>query len=259
MSESIDLLGSSPMTNPNEPMSTLEAMRAVIFDRMARAPRSNQAAVGPSELGGCERKLGHRLAYGKSGQVRDSSSWRPQVGTFVHAGLGAWFSGAPRWIADMKVGQPAPGTLDLYDTSTATIVDFKVVGITTLKDAKAGRVAEKYRVQLALYGLGVLELGMPVKTLALWFLPSGGVLDDAIYHEIEFTPELVALATRAVERRDRLKYSLRVSPDVRGFIESLEVADDYCSSCPVRAAGMCAGFAIETQGIVAGSLGLTIA
>lgn len=245
------------MSSPEESLTTLEAMRSVIFDKMARAPRSNQVAVGPSELGGCERRLGHRLAYGKSGRVRDSSSWRPQVGTFVHAGLGDWFSNSPRWIADMKVGHPAAGTLDLYDTVAATIVDFKVVGATTLKEARLGRVSEKYRVQLALYGLGVLELGLPVRTLALWFLPSGGTLDEAIYHELDFTPELIALATRAVERRDRIKYSLKISdPDT--VLATLTIADEHCSGCPARGTH-CEGFQVETKGIIAGSLGLTIA
>lgn len=243
------------VTSP-EQLTTVQAMRALVMENMRRAPRSNQAEIGSSEVGApCDRKIAHRLAFGKSGNV-DPGSFRPQVGTWAHAGIGELFVG-PRWLKDVRVEVPVRGTIDLYDVTTRTVVDFKFQGVTSLKNARAGKFSETYRVQLDCYGAGMRALGMPVDKVALWCLPSGGSLDDAVYAEWDHDPRRAWVAKLRVES---LRYDIeRGDPEM--IVRAQAVADDYCgASCGAFAAGMCRGYAIESNGgePVAGTLGLTI-
>lgn len=214
------------------PEDVLDVIRAA----MQGHPRSAQWAVGPSELGGCERRLGHRVAFGRDPK-RGDDAWRPQVGTAVHAWLSDAFAataGAPgdeldaRWIADFRVESPVAGTLDLYDARRAVVIDFKVVGTTTLKKAAKGQISTKYETQLDLYGAGLIEAGFPVETVALLFLPSAGVLTDAVWYERPFNFERAAAA---VSRLRKVEALLKVA-DPAKVLAILSIEEDYCGSCP---------------------------
>lgn len=268
------------MYNPDEltfasdpVVPTEQAMRALILAKMADSTRSAQAAPGPSEIGGCERRLAHRMVYGAKDRREDASAWRPQVGTFGHTGLAGWFGpqrtedfntlrdglmaqGEPsRWMPDVRVTSPIAGTLDLYDRATSTVIDFKFVGITTLKAARKGQISDKYRTQLALYGLGMAQAGHDVKTLALWFLPSAGSLDDAHYEEWSYD-ERVAWA--AVAKRDRIAAVISEAraegSDPASILPLMSTTEDYCRSCPALGAH-CSGAKGDVK---PGSLGLEL-
>lgn len=219
-------------------MDTEQAMRRIILDRMSAQERNHQHEPGWSELGGCERKLGGRLAWGASPQQDDPSKWRPTVGTFGHAGLTGWFQAHPgRYLVDHKVTTPVKSTLDLFDIETGTVIDWKFTGVTTLKDARAGRISEKYVTQVHGYGLGLAEQGYTVHKVAIWYLPSGGSLDDAVYVEwpMDFTR-----AWSAISRREKIKGMLSVAePEV--VLERLSVEQDFCGSCDVFKRGLCLG------------------
>lgn len=210
-------------------MTVEEALRAVILAKMRGETRNHQRDPGPSEIGGCERKLGGRLAFGASDIHEDPTKWRPQVGTAVHSMLADWFKNTEGWMPDYRVTTPIAGTIDNYHAPTGTVIDYKCVGVTTLKAARAGKVSEKYRTQLALYGLGLANDGYQVNEVALWFLPSAGSLDDAVYWS---EPLDYARAWRAVARVDKIRGMLSVAePAV--VLERLSVEEDFCGSCPL--------------------------
>ncbi len=221
---------------------------------------------GMSALGGCERKLGGLLAFGKP----TSTAWRPAIGTAAdeyHLGpafeddnarmirlasslvtLGPQGPQPGRWVTKAKVaaGDPkAYGILDLYDRRTQEVVDFKVSGVTKLEATRKGHVTDQYEVQLDLYGLGMTLLGYPVKTVALLVLPMGGrscELEDASYYRRTWNPDN---ALAALARRDRITAMLSVADNPQTVLESLSIQEDACEYCPVLKAGLCEGVNIR--------------
>lgn len=178
-------------------------LRAMIEAAIVNAPRSRQAAVGPSELGmSCTRCLTHRLAGTRQ---RQEAAWLPAIGTAVHAWLEdvvatqeatrATLGLPPRFIAEQRVtvghvnGIPVSGSTDLFDTQTGTVIDWKVVGTTTLRKVKASGASAQYRTQASLYGLGWQAAGHHVREVLIYFLPRNSVtLADGIPWAEPFDP-----------------------------------------------------------------------
>ncbi len=212
----------------------------VIRGAMAAHPRSAQEEVGPSEIGGCERRLGYRLAFGRAEERDPDSRWRPQVGTFVHAGLAEAFvrdnllrGSESQWLVEWRVQAPVPGTADLVDTHDRKVIDFKITGDTTRKRAARGDVDESYQVQLDLYALGLNQAGIPVDSVALCMLPASGSLADAVWYE---RPHDSARAWAAVARLRKLQGRVAAlhaeGGDPAAFLAGLQATDDHCPSCP---------------------------
>ncbi len=235
---------------------------AVIRQRITQPAKASYVGTGRSPgmsaLGGCERKLGGLLAFGKP----LSSAWRPAIGTAAdeyHLGpafeddnlrmvRAALESQAPvvqpgRWVTKAKVsaGDPkAYGILDLFDRWTGEVLDFKVSGVTKLDATRKGQITDQYETQLDLYGLGMTLLGYTVRSVALLVLPMGGrscELEDASYYRRTWDPDN---ATRALARRDRIIAQLAVA-DPQTVLESLSIQEDACEYCPVQKMGLCEG------------------
>jgi hypothetical protein len=252
----------------NPPMSLIADLqgdlRAVIERTILEHPRSQQEAIGPSEIGTpCPRKLGHKLA--RTPRIRpESPAWRPTVGTAIHTWAEAAFTadnaylvaaGLPeRWLLETSVwvgdidGEMITGHSDLFDLWTGTSVDWKFPGVTTIKKAKAAKTpGDQYRVQGHLYGRGYATLGLDVKHVAVYMLPAAGELGDG-YFWTEPYDEQIAIA--ALRRADGIAAGLRMlGGDV--VLPQLSIAEDYCTHCPwwkpgtTELATSCPGAVIE--------------
>jgi hypothetical protein len=191
----------------------------IISHAIDNAPRSQQVQIGPSELGTpCDWCLVHKLA-GAPERHDGSSAWLPAIGTAVHAWLDDVFCGydlqtykgipsdeelpEPRWWRETLVdvgevnGTPVTGHADLYDGLTGDVTDWKIVGASTIKAAKANGPSETYRRQAHLYGRGFTRRGLAVRNVRIAYLPRTSVnLRDA-YLWTEPYDESVALAALA--------------------------------------------------------------
>jgi len=185
--------------------------RADVLHTIAKAaqanPRSQQTRIGPSGLGHeCDRCLGAMLAE----HTQDSSDtpWLPTIGTAVHTWIGEAFDAAnierftqgldERWLIEETVivgavgGVEIDGSCDLYDLDTRTVIDHKLVGASTLKQARV-KVSEQYRRQVHLYAAGMINAGHPVEHVAINYLPRNAKSLDAGYWFTEgYKPDLVA-------------------------------------------------------------------
>lgn len=177
----------APTTSPAQ--ATIADLRRVLEWAMDNDPRTLQVVLGPSEIGmGCDRCLVHALAG--HGTAADSGSWLPTIGKAVHT----WLSGAilrhwvaqpedtpRRWLTDHRVtvgtitgyGQIS-GELDLFDTLTGTVVDYKIVGKTTLDKVRRRGASTTYQRQVQAYAAGLAAQGYDVRAVAVWFLPRNG-------------------------------------------------------------------------------------
>ena len=219
----------------------------VIEAGIINQPRSLQRRIGPSEIGmACTACLAKKLAGYE--ETREAA-WLPAVGTAVHAFLADLFArdnerarkaGDPaRWGIEAPVyvgtvdGLPVRGTSDLFDFATGTVIDHKVVGVTTLRTAKAGP-SPVYRAQVHLYGMGQVNAGHTVNQVGILYLPRNELsLRKAVLWSEPYDP---GVARAALERADRLATNLRalasISEGTRDtWIQSLERTPG-CFSCP---------------------------
>lgn len=216
----------------------------VITDAIAHHPRSLQKRIGPSEVGiPCARRIGYKLL--DIDEVNDAYDvpWLPTVGTGVHSWLEEAFTrnntgqttrdaGHTRWLVELRVdvgeinGQAITGNCDLYDRVTATVVDWKCVGDTPLRNYKANGPGEQYRAQAHLYGRGLARRGLPVDTVAIAFLPRNAELRNAhIWHERY--DEQVAVAT--LQRASGI--GLAVTALGNPALAQLPTEDANCTRC----------------------------
>lgn len=213
-------------------------LRATIEDTIRAHPRSLQRKIGPSELGTpCTRKLAYKLT--DTEPVVSHTAWRPVIGTAVHSWLAEAFvqvklpDGRPRYLVETRVhcgdirGVALTGTCDLYDRVTGSVIDWKIVGPSSLRAAKAG-VRDAYRLQVQLYALGFTRRGLPVENVGIAYLPSTGELHDMHVAWFPYDPRD---AEKAIETADGLMFAIETLGRETMFA-ALPTADDYCATCP---------------------------
>lgn len=194
-------------------------------------PRSLQLAVGPSQLGSpCDHCLAAALA---GWQKMNDDAWLPLIGTAVHElllhpAMGAFVSNA--WFHEARVtvgqvmGQDVEGNADLFHVPTGTVVDLKIVGASTLNEARRHGSKMQYQRQIQLYGRGFANAGYAVNSVIVAYLPRNSPnLSDAFF---DVRPYDEATAIEALERAERLASQAatfaRVSERARDvFIDAL--------------------------------------
>lgn len=160
-------------------------IRELIEDDICNAPRERQRAIGPSELGtDCVPCLAAKLV---GWPRKRGTSWLSFIGTCVHEHFERMFADLnPQgfnpdvrhrpYETEMRVmvgelhglagGYQVRGSIDLYDRASASTVDWKIVGATTLKDVKAHGPSQTYMVQASLYGIDLRNAGEKVDATA---------------------------------------------------------------------------------------------
>lgn len=166
------------------PGATWAEYRTLIETAIDNQPRSLQVRVGPSELGNpCDRCLISKLAG--IPEARGGVAWLPFVGTAVHGELETIFAqanrdlpaGMVRYLVEQTIsvgevgGVDITGHADLFDLWAGEVTDWKCVGATTLRDAKANGPSETYRRQAHLYGYGFTRRGVVVNRVRIAYLP----------------------------------------------------------------------------------------
>jgi hypothetical protein len=232
-------LGLSDLMLGSDPALIRAELLHVLAHRIRSHPRSLQAEIGPSEIGApCLRRIGFRLAVSPSPPSgSEPAPWRPTVGTAVHAWLASTFEAegmSDRWAAECRVmvgtvaGQEVWGSCDLYDRTTATVIDWKVVGASTLKSARVSGPNPVYRTQVQLYGNGFRNAGLPVERVGIMYLPVAGELADSVWWSEPFSK---TAAAEALSRVDGIARAL-AGAGKRVIIPALPTAEHYCGNCP---------------------------
>lgn len=183
-------------------------IRRVVLEHAARAPRTLQQHLGPSELGvPCDRQVaGKMAALPATNHV--VNPWASIVGTALHAWEAEAFdadnirTGVLRWVTEQKVTPHPdhPGTADLYDAVEQAVVNHKNLGEGPLnKIRKGGPLSplglptigpRHYRAQLFMYGLGYVLLGLPVRRVAIAAYPrTKSTLDGLYVRDEDFTSD----------------------------------------------------------------------
>lgn len=223
-----------------DPRHVGDELRHYIDTAITQHPRSLQTRIGPSELGHpCTRRLGYKLAGVTQRTEQPSDGWLPTIGTAVHTWLEHALQQAndtssyDRFYLEERVtvgqvdGAEITGSCDVYDRVTATVIDWKVVGEDKLRRYRLDGPGEQYRRQAHLYGKGFENIGLPVDTVMIAFLPRGGALSSAHYwHE----PYDRAVAVETLHRANTIAQLVRAGGPA--VLSSLPTTSSYCTYCP---------------------------
>jgi hypothetical protein len=174
------------MTQVNELIKT-------ITQSGKRSARSQQKQVGPSELGGCARKLWYKLNDQEKSNP-NTLSLASILGTGIHSHIQQIFHQQDPWgerfILEGEFELPEDniiGHVDMYDKANAEVIDWK-----TSTKSNLGRYfpSKAQRWQVQLYGMLVNRAGHDVKTVTLVGIPRDGDERDIVYHSEPFDPEV---------------------------------------------------------------------
>lgn len=159
--------------------STAAMIQRVVRTAETGSARSQQRVIGLSEIGDpCDRAVAYRL-FETEPVNTGRDNWLATLGTAGHAWLADAFEaenrrlGRERYVVEQRVWltDGYSGTCDLFDSDTGTVLDHKVLGVTSLRKIRAGEIPPKYRLQIHAYGYGHARAGREVREVALVCYP----------------------------------------------------------------------------------------
>jgi hypothetical protein len=201
-----------------------EPIKEMVLNYANERPRSIQTALGPSSAGNpCDRAL-VGLMSGFEGSP-DSNPWLATVGTAVHLLLADMLEGInekavkagekKQWLVEQHLPIKAPaipsGNGDGFHIPTGTVLDWKILGKTSLDDIQKNGPSDLYRIQLHIYGLGYAQLGYQVNDVLLVALPRNANPNLPFLHESVMWKEPwdMDVAVKAVKRVEELYMKAR--------------------------------------------------
>ncbi len=202
------------------PPPTVVELEHILARHEAAKPRSQQTALGPSEVGvECQRALAYRLLNTPE-KPDPRLPWAPIVGTAVHAAIAEALEadnarlGRQRWIVENRVhaADDLSGSCDAYDTDHATVVDWKLCGAKSIVRYQQ-KMSPEYETQAHIYGLGYENAGYEVKWVRICRLARES-------HDFRLSREW----TRRYDRGHAERALARVA-DTRRLIDDLRLAD----------------------------------
>lgn len=249
----------APTVAAGPPPSTVAEMRDVLTALDADRPRSRQTSLGPSELGTpCQRQIGMKLA-GLPRQPEDKRPpWAPMQGTAMHVLMEEALRfhnaqlGRQRWIVEERLVidpglppeiDPICGHGDAFDTDWATVVDWKYVGVTTLREVKRKTIPNEqlvkpdYRVQAHLYGYGHERAGREVRWVRLVFLARSHDYADSTEWTERYDPDIAIAAIARYYATLDLINSLQLTANPVLWAATPAAPGKSCDWCPFRRPG----------------------
>jgi hypothetical protein len=232
---------SNPALGPGDMLTDLVA---IFTGAINGHERSQQKAIGPSEIGHpCDRKLAYKLT-GHAKVNTGRLPWKPTIGTAVHSwaqeAVERWNwaqpgfeTDGPRFLLESRVdigeagGEEISGSCDIYDRLTATVGDYKIVGAFPLRKYIKEGPGPQYRIQAHAYARGWHRRGYPVRHVAIWFLPREHEFDK---HHRWTAPYDEQVVLDALTRLDGVaKLAAALGPVAATL---LGTAEAHCRYCP---------------------------
>jgi len=179
-------------------------MKDTLIDKLhkrdASRPRSLQAWVGPSEIGGCQRRLWYRI-NGTPKTNLTTLGLAASMGTAIHTMIENAFAGDGRYLIESEFKKDElVGHVDLIDTETHTVWDWK----TTTKNSLSYFPSQQQIEQVQLYGYLANNNGVKVDQVGLVAIARDGSENDIREYLVDYDE---AVALNALERYYGIKDS----------------------------------------------------
>ena len=173
------------MTDPKE------LLLQVLRDKDAGRARSKQTQVGPSELGGCRRKVWYRL--NDQPETNDNELKLSAImGTAIHAEIEKAITiadpkGEKYWVETSVEYNGMKAHIDLYIPETGDVIDWKTVKVKNLSYFPS--LQQRWQVQVYGYLLDKSGKGTP-RTVNLVAIARDGDERDVKVHSEPYDPKL---------------------------------------------------------------------
>jgi len=173
------------MTDPKE------LLLQVLRDKDAGRARSKQAQVGPSELGGCRRKVWYRL--NDQPETNDNELKLSAImGTAIHAEIEKAISiadpkGEKYWVETSVEYNGMKAHIDLFIPETGDVIDWKTVKVKNLSYFPTQQ--QRWQVQVYGYLLDKSGKGKP-RTVNLVAIARDGDERDVKVHSEPYDPKM---------------------------------------------------------------------
>ena len=173
-----------------------ELLLHVLHSKDASRDRSTQTEVGPSEIGGCRRKVWYRL-NAQPATNENQSKLAAIMGTAIHAAIeeaiGAIDPEGKEYLVETEVAYgDMKAHVDLFVPSTGAVIDWKTSKIKNLSYFPS----KQQRWQVQVYGYLLRQNGYEVKTVNLVAIARDGAEKDIKVHSEPYD-ELMALTALA--------------------------------------------------------------
>lgn len=193
---------------------------ATIFSDKDSA-RSTQKAIGPSEIGGCRRKLWHRI-QGTPTTNEDTLGLAAWMGTAIHERIERRLRHedpfGKRYLIETEVEYDGlMGHVDVYDKDDREIIDWK----TTTKKNLSRFPSTSQRSQVHLYGYLMSKNGHEVEHVTLVALARDGNELDVVRHTEPYDERY------ALKALDRWR-EVQDAPQAPEPEENVRFCRDYC-------------------------------
>ena len=170
-----------------------ELLLHVLHSQDASRDRSQQTEVGPSEIGGCKRKVWYRL-NAQPHTNENQSKLAAIMGTAIHAAIeeaiGAIDPEGKEYLVETEVAYgDMKAHVDLFIPSSGAVVDWKTSKIKNLGYFPSNQ--QRWQVQL--YGYLLSKNGYEVKTVNLVAIARDGSEKDIKVHTEPYD-EVMALS-----------------------------------------------------------------
>lgn len=225
--------------NNAEAVQLAAELRRVAKRAAEHAPRSQQVHLGPSELGvECDRQVVAKLA-GLPVTNNVTDPWPSIVGTAIHAWLeDAFASDDPkRWLTERRVYpvDEHPGTADLYDAASFTVIDHKALGQASQDKLRSEGPSRQYFVQALLYAMGYARAGFQVDNVAIvsWPRTKSSMNDLYVWHH-KIKPEDWALVDEVLDQtKTRKDMAVLVQAGLLDIMQVPHTPNRGCYFCPI--------------------------
>ena len=180
-------------------MTIANELIKVITGQSKTSARSLQTSIGPSEIGGCRRKVFMKL-----------NDWRPTnhdtlklasiMGTAIHTYIQESFKkqdpfGEKYLLEESMEAEGIKGHIDMFDIENGEVIDWK----TTKKSNLTYFPSRQQRWQVQVYGWLLERNNYDVNNVTLVAIPRDGDERDIVYHTEPYNEEIAKEALAWLE------------------------------------------------------------
>ena len=160
--------------------------------------RSKQVEIGPSQIGGCRRKVYYQLV--DAPKLRETEKLASMMGTAIHAMIAEAIKSEDPFGDNFLIEQEMdaygiPAHTDLYIKDRQLVVDWK----TTTKAGMRYFPSEQQILQVQLYAHMLKANGEDPKEVALVSIARDGKMENILVHSEPYKPEIAEAGLKWLE------------------------------------------------------------
>ena len=198
-----------------------ELLLHVLHSKDASRDRSTQTEVGPSEIGGCRRKVWYRL-NAQPATNENQSKLAAIMGTAIHAAIeeaiGAIDPEGKEYLVETEVAfGDMKAHVDLFVPSTGAVIDWKTSKVRNMSYFPSNQ--QRWQVQI--YGYLLSKNGYEVKTVNLVAIARDGNEKDVKVHTEPYDETMALAALSWLE-------NVKASKELPAPEKDASFCKDYC-------------------------------